>query len=169
MSKFMLGSKSRKALVGVHPDLVKVVERAIQVTTVDFQVFEGLRLPARQTKLVASGASQTMNSRHLKGPDGYGHAVDLVPMIDFDGDGRLELRWDWPLCYKVADAMRQACIELAVPVRWGGVWDRQLAEGGGEGYGTEDDVADYVARRRAAGRKAFIDGPHFELPASKYP
>ena len=168
MNKFSIGIKSRLALAGVHPDLVRVVERAIEVTTVDFRVMEGLRLPARQAKLVASGASQTMNSRHLKGPDGFGHAVDLVPVIDFDGDGDLDLRWDWPLCYKVADAMRQACIELGVSVRWGGVWDRTLAGLSSSG-GTEDDVIDYVARRKAAGRKAFIDGPHFELPAAKYP
>jgi hypothetical protein len=27
----------------------------------------------------------------------------------------------------------------------------------------------YVAERRAAGRKPFLDGPHFELPAAVYP
>ncbi len=27
----------------------------------------------------------------------------------------------------------------------------------------------YVAERRAAGRKPFLDGPHFELPATVYP
>ena len=32
-----------------------------------------------------------------------------------------------------------------------------------------DEVAAYVARRKAAGKKAFLDGPHFELPASVYP
>ena len=76
------------------------------MTPVDFQVYEGLRTRARQAKLVASGASQTMDSRHLPGADGLGHAVDLVPLIDFDGDGNAELRWDWNLCYKVADAVR---------------------------------------------------------------
>lgn len=167
MSKFSLGSKSRKALEGVHPDLVRVVERAIQITEVDFRVLEGLRTKERQYKLVRSGASRTMESRHLVGPDGFGHAVDLVPVIDFDGDGDLDLRWDWPLSYKVAEAMRQACLELKVPVRWGGVWDRTLA--GLNAGKVEDDVGDYVARRRAKGLRAFIDGPHFELPIAKYP
>jgi len=27
----------------------------------------------------------------------------------------------------------------------------------------------YVAERRAAGRRPFLDGPHFELPAAVYP
>lgn len=167
MSKFVLGRKSLQNLTGVHPDLVKVVKRAIELTLVDFQVFEGLRTRDRQTKLVAAGASQTMNSRHLLGPDGFGHAVDLVPMIGFNGDGRLELRWDWPLCYKVAEAVRRAAVELNVPIRWGGVWDRQLAEL--VEIDIEQEVAEYVARRKAAGRRAFIDGPHFELPSSLYP
>lgn len=162
---FALGSKSRTNLQGVHPHLVQVVERAIQVTSVDFQVFEGLRTRQRQAKLVAQGASQTMDSRHLPGRDGLGHAVDLVPLIDFDQDGKAELRWDWSLCYKVALAVRVASIELQVPIRWGGVWDRALADLADP----EDEVAEYVVRRKAIGKKAFLDGPHFELPASVYP
>lgn len=166
MTTFALGSKSRQSLSGVHPDLVRVVERAIEVTPVDFQVYEGLRTRARQAKLVASGASQTMDSRHLPGSDGLGRAVDLVPLIDFDGDGKAELRWDWNLCYRVADAVRRASLELQVPIRWGGVWDKTLADLAGD---MEDEVAGYVTRRKAAGKKAFLDGPHFELPASIYP
>ena len=163
---FVLGSKSRTNLVGVHPLLIKVVERAIQVSTVDFQVFEGLRTRERQAKLVASGASQTMDSRHLPGKDQLGHAVDLVPMIDFDGDGRLDLRWDWPLCYKVADAVRRASQELNIPIRWGGVWDHTLADLAND---LDDETAGYVMRRKAQGKKAFLDGPHFELPVSLFP
>ncbi|UTC27984.1 putative endolysin [Stenotrophomonas phage A1432] len=163
---FVLGSKSRANLVGVHPLLIKVVERAIQVSTVDFQVFEGLRTRERQAKLVASGASQTMDSRHLPGKDQLGHAVDLVPMIDFDGDGRLDLRWDWPLCYKVADAVRRASQELNIPIRWGGVWDHTLADLAND---LDDETAGYVMRRKAQGKKAFLDGPHFELPVSLFP
>ena len=166
MTTFALGTKSRQSLSGVHPDLVRVVERAIEVTSIDFQVYEGLRTRARQAKLVASGASQTMDSRHLPGNGGLGHAVDLVPLIDFDGDGKAELRWDWSLCYRVADAVRRASMELQVPIRWGGVWDQALADLAGE---MDDEVAGYVARRKAVGKKAFLDGPHFELPASVYP
>jgi len=161
---FILGTKSRSNLKGVHPDLVRVVEHAIALTTVDFQVFEGLRTEARQRQLVAQGASRTMDSRHIPNRNGVGHAVDLVPLIDFDGDGKAELRWDWPLCYKVAQAMQAASIAEKVPVRWGGVWDVPLAEIGDP----EDAVADYAARRRAKGLKAFLDGPHFELPSMVY-
>ena len=51
----ILGPRSRAKLRGVHPDLVKVVERAIEITLVDFTVLEGLRTAARQQALVEIG------------------------------------------------------------------------------------------------------------------
>jgi peptidoglycan L-alanyl-D-glutamate endopeptidase CwlK len=108
---FVLGAKSKERLKGVHPDLVRVVERAIQITEVDFSVIEGLRTVARQQQLVKSGASKTMRSRHITG-----HAVDLAAVIDG------EIRWDWPLYAKIAKAVKQAAAELKVPIEWGGDW-----------------------------------------------
>ena len=108
---FALGTRSRERLKGVHPDLVRVVERAIQLTEVDFTVLEGLRTAARQQQLVKSGASKTMRSRHLTG-----HAVDLGAVIDG------EVRWDWPLYHKIAKAVKQAAAELKVPIEWGADW-----------------------------------------------
>ena len=44
---FKLSLRSRIRMGGMHPDLVKVVERAIQLTTVDFMVRRpGLDAPA---------------------------------------------------------------------------------------------------------------------------
>ena len=108
---FTLGHRSKQRLKGVHPDLVKVVERAIQFTTVDFAVLEGLRTPERQKALVEAGASQTLNSRHLTG-----HAVDLGAWV---AD---EVRWDWPLYHKIAAAMKEAAKQVDVPIEWGGDW-----------------------------------------------
>ena len=108
---FALSTRSRQRLAGVHPDLVKVVERAIQLTTIDFAVTEGLRTPARQKELVAVGASKTLNSRHLTG-----HAVDVAALVNGS------IRWDWPLYAKIADAMKSAAKEVSVPIVWGGDW-----------------------------------------------
>ena len=108
---FKLGKKSIERLQGVHPDLVRVVERAIDLTTVDFTVLEGLRSPERQQTLVASGASQTLNSRHITG-----HAVDLGAWVDNQVD------WSWPLYTKIANAMKAAATELGIPIVWGGDW-----------------------------------------------
>jgi len=151
---YNLGSTSLSRLQGVHTALVEVVTHAIQITAVDFAVIEGVRTKERQEILVKSGASKTMDSRHLTG-----HAVDVAAWVGGHHS------WDWPLYYKIAEAMRLASVELQTPIRWGGCWDLMMSE-----YAdTEDAVAGYVARRKKLGKKAFIDGPHFELPREFYP
>ncbi|HEX8772962.1 MAG TPA: M15 family metallopeptidase [Pyrinomonadaceae bacterium] len=155
MSDFKLGDKSLKELKGVHPDLVAVVKRAIELTVQDFAVHDGNRTLEEQKKYLASGASQTLDSRHLNG-----HAVDLVPYISG------KLRWEWEPIYKIAEAVRTAARELGTPLRWGGAWDVSFTQSDDH---PEDLVADYAARRRKAGKKVFIDGPHFELPKDQYP
>lgn len=155
MSSYKLGKASSKELQGVHADLVAVVARAIQLTTQDFSVHDGIRTLAEQQKLVAQGASTTLDSRHLTG-----HAVDLVPYING------KLRWEWEPIHAIADAVRVAARELDIPLRWGGAWDINFTA---STESTEDLVALYGARRRAAGLRVFIDGPHFELPKAVYP
>ena len=125
---FRLSIRSRDRLKGVHPDLVAVVERAIQLTGVDFMITEGLRTPARQAELVRAGASRTQNSRHLTG-----HAVDVAALVAG------QVRWDWPLYPRIAQAFRQAARELNTPITWGGDWPK------------------------------LRDGPHFELSRQAYP
>ena len=108
---FKLSQKSLDRLAGVHPELVACVKRAIELSTVDFAVLEGLRDPARQKTLMESGASQTLNSRHITG-----HAVDLGAWVDNQVD------WSWPLYHKIAVAMKEAAKELNVAIVWGGDW-----------------------------------------------
>jgi len=129
MSKFVLSHRSNDRLVGVHPRLVRVVRKAITLTEVDFAVLEGVRDERRQAMLVEVGASWTMNSRHLTG-----HAVDLGAWVD----GRIA--WDWPLYFKIAEAMRHASKWCQVTIEWGGDWPPPRS-----------------------------DGPHFQLPWREYP
>ena len=111
MNNFKLSRRSLERMQGVHPDLVKVVLLAIQLTEVDFGVTEGVRTIEKQREYYAKGASKTMNSRHLTG-----HAVDLVAYIG------AEVNWSWPLYHKIADAMKRAANSLNVPIVWGGDW-----------------------------------------------
>ena len=106
-----LSKRSNERLIGVHPDLVRVVHRALQLSPIDFGISEGLRTMERQIQLKKAGASKTLNSRHLSG-----HAVDVVAYI-----GK-EVRWDWPLYEQIAAAFKQAAKELDVPITWGGDW-----------------------------------------------
>lgn len=151
---FGFGNQSRARLVGVHPSLVKVCHSAIAASGQDFTVFEGQRTLDRQKKLVASGASKTMNSKHLKQATGYGHAVDLVPWIDGTP------RWEWGPIYEIARAMRAAGIEHGVKIRWGGVWDRGLSDLPDTAKGIQAAVKAYCDRHPGPD---FIDGPHFEI------
>lgn len=128
MMTYKLGPTSLLRLQDVHQDLVRVVERAIELTEIDFTVLEGRRTKQRQAELLKAGATTTMNSRHLTG-----HAVDLGALVGG------KVRWDWPLYYKIADAMKAASAELDIPIEWGGDW------------------------------KKFKDGPHWQLPHKEYP
>ena len=106
---YKLGTRSLQNLSGVHPDLVAVVKRAIQITEQDFTVIEGIRNIDRQRKLLKAGKSTTLNSRHLTG-----HAVDMVPWpVDWNDLERFEV---------MSEAMKQAAEELDVDLEWGGDW-----------------------------------------------
>ena len=106
---YKLGTRSMQSLSGVHPDMVAVVKRAIEITGVDFTVIEGIRNINRQRELFKAGKSTTMNSRHITG-----HAVDMVPWpVDWEDLERFEV---------MAEAMKTAAEELDIPIVWGGDW-----------------------------------------------
>lgn len=108
---FKFGAKSLERLKGVHPDLVKVVTRALELSSVDFSVSEGLRTKERQAELVKQGVSRTMNSRHITG-----HAVDLYPVVNPDKE------WTPEDFSPIVKAMKEAAKELGVSVVHGADW-----------------------------------------------
>lgn len=168
---FKLGDKSRFELnqpgAKVHPALVLRVERAIELTPVDFSVHDGIRTLDEQREYVRSGVSKTMKSYHLprETPEGkFGCAVDLVPYING------KLRWEWEPIYQIIGAMHQAdeeelsLFQKVNPqhrLRWGAVWDKYLDEL--DPHNLERERANYRERRRKQGRKAFSDGPHIQI------
>lgn len=116
MPEFTLSQRSLNNLSGVHPDLVRVFKRAIEITPLDFGVVEGLRNFQTQKRYVAEGRSQTMNSLHLPQYDGYSHAVDLYVLVN--GKSTSEHKY----FRKVIQAVFTAAIELGVQVEAGGLW-----------------------------------------------
>jgi peptidoglycan L-alanyl-D-glutamate endopeptidase CwlK len=103
--------RSLNNLRGIHPDLRRVIDRALQDSPLDFVVIEGLRTQDRQRQLVASGASRTMNSRHITG-----HAVDLMPI------GPNGPAFDWPLYDQLGPAVKEAADKEGIALNWGGDW-----------------------------------------------
>lgn len=100
----------------VHHDLIKVIEAAAPLMPWDIMVIEGARTIERQRELVAQGASQTMNSRHIPGTDLLCKAADLAPAPD----GKPS--WAWPLYHVLAEHMKAAAGTLGIQIEWGGDW-----------------------------------------------
>lgn len=108
---FKLSARSESRLVGVHPDLVRIVRKALEISPVDFSVAEGLRTLERQRELVSTGKSRIMNSRHLTG-----HAVDLYPV------SKAGAEWVWADFVQLVDAMKNAAQALGLPLQCGHDW-----------------------------------------------
>ena len=152
---FRLSQRSLDRLEGVHPDMTAVVERAIQLTDVDFGVTQGVRTLDEQKANVAAGRSQTMASKHLLQDDGFSHAVDVVAYVGSD------VSWELNLYDNICDAFKKAAEEVGCSIKWGAAW----SEGDIRSYpgSAEDAMMAYVDLRRSQGRRPFIDAPHFEL------
>jgi peptidoglycan LD-endopeptidase CwlK len=138
---YKLGNRSLDNLANVHPELVKIVQRAIELTKQDFLVLEGVRTPARQKELYAQGRTRpgrkvtwTLNSNHfINKATGFGHAVDIVPWpIDWSDTKKFD---------EMSKAMFAAAKEQGTGLRWGADWD-----------------GDKKPRE-----KGEYDSPHFEL------
>ena len=148
---FILSQRSLNSLQGVDERLVSVVHRAIEITSIDFAVIEGLRTPEKQLEYFRKGASQiAVGGTHVQG-----RAVDLMAYLDERAS------WEFSLYDNIADAMRAAAIELDVGIRWGGAW--QISD-----IRTWNDTMEranvaYIDWCRSRGQRPFIDGPHFEL------
>ena len=151
--KFVLTKLSLGRLNGVDANLVKVVQRAIEITPQDFMVVEGVRtkeqcyinygkgrtvaqctakgVPAQyaQPKLAkVTWLNNPLSSKHVTGK-----AVDLVPYpVDWNDLTKFD---------QVAKAMFAAADELGVSIRWGADWDND---------GNYREKGEY-------------DSPHFEL------
>ena len=111
MQHHVFSRRSETNLAGVHPDLVRVMRRALELSEVDFMITEGFRTRQRQEALLREGKSKTMRSRHLTG-----HAVDVAALIDG------QVRWDWPLYPRIAAAFKAAAVRQGTPIVWGGDW-----------------------------------------------
>lgn len=139
--KFSFSNTSLTRLQTCHPDIQKVIHRAMEITTMDFMVLEGERtkeqayvnwgkgrtvqqlaakgVPAKyaQPKLAkVTWLSDPLNSKHIKQKDGYAHAIDLCPY---------PISWeDIPAFQKLGKIIKQAAKDVNVKIEWGGDWSK---------------------------------------------
>lgn len=140
---YKFGKRSLDNLNGVNPLLINVLNRALEISPVDFGIIQGKRSIDEQRKNVAKGVSQTMNSRHLEEcpiDDNvcYGNAVDVLPSAIKPG-----MNWDLKYFTPVLKAIKQAGDELGVKLRFGINW--------------KNDPSLPIETK-------FIDAPHVEIP-----
>jgi len=112
---YELGTHSQARLIGVHPDLERVVRRAITLTKQDFTVICGRRSKEEQIELYEQGRSKpgkivtwTRTSRHITG-----HAVDLCAFVN----GKIS--WAEKYYPAIVEAMETAAEQLGIPLRCG--------------------------------------------------
>lgn len=113
---YELSAKSLDKLRGVHPDLVAVTKRAIEITEIDFGISEGLRTYSRQAELVKEKKSTTLHSNHLLQDSGYGHAIDVFAYFND------KVTWQNKYYGPIVQAFFTAAVELEVQIESGHLW-----------------------------------------------
>lgn len=141
-SGFSFGEESLKNLEGVHPDLITLATRALEISAIDFGVHSGVRTTLQQETLIRQGLSKTQDSRHvpmpvMAGGNALGHAIDVHPVQKSMG-GTTYYVFDGPAFDRMDEAFQKASLELSIPYGWGGRW------------------------------RFNVDKHHFDLPASSY-
>ena len=112
---YKFGSRSRKQMENIHPDLKKVLNEVIKY--VDCSVLEGQRSAERQNKLFAEGRTKVKypHGRHNANPS---RAVDVVPYpIDWDDRERFHL---------FAGFVLGIAKSMGINLRWGGDWNQNF-------------------------------------------
>jgi peptidoglycan L-alanyl-D-glutamate endopeptidase CwlK len=134
---FSFGSSSTAQLDTLHPDLRRVLERAIQL--VDFSVTEGRRSIQTQIVYLRRGVTRTIDSRHIPRdedgeykPDGLSEAADLTPWQPgvnpwpLPGDPEGVVRKKVSRFYFLQGVLYAVACEEGVDVRLGVDWDSDL-------------------------------------------
>ena len=127
MSAF--GKLSLNSLKGIHPDLVRVMTKAILTTPVDFTITDGVRTLAMQQALYAKGRTSPgrivtnadgvkNKSNHQIKSDGYGYAIDLYPYIN----GKIDFNDKENKLPVISAHILATANCLGVKVEWGGNW-----------------------------------------------
>lgn len=117
MNNYVFSEASEENLKLVHPELVKVLRYALEISPIDFGISCGVRDYEDQVKRVADGDSETLDSYHLiQKKTGYSHAVDI--MVFPNG----KLSWE-PIDFSpVLQAIMESAILFGVQIEFGAFW-----------------------------------------------
>lgn len=112
-SGFVFGKSSRAELSTVHPDLVKLSNRALALSSVDFRILQGIRTFEEQLRAYKGGFSK-IDPRKSKGRHMVGCAIDFMVWDATTG----KFTFSKPKLYAaVRAAYAAASKELKIPIR----------------------------------------------------
>ncbi len=93
----------------------------------DCSVLEGVRLPERQQELYDTGATRTLDSRHLPDDSGLSSAVDVAPypVVWPNREAMTDGEWmkAYARFYLFAGFVLAVAASMGIRLRWGGDWD----------------------------------------------
>lgn len=147
--KYPYSKSSLSKLEGVHPDLVKFAFQLAEV--IDCKIVYGVRTDQEQIELFKEGKSSkdgiNKKSNHQVKEDGYGYALDILPLpkgvnMYLDDGSEDNIRWGQfdGLCHGIAHMM-------GIKIRTGFKW--------------RDNMMDSLARKERD--NTLPDGNHIEL------
>lgn len=133
--KYKLSKRSLDNLVGVHPNLVKVIKAAIVDSPVDFTIVCGLRTTKQQQEIFAQGRTKpgmkVTNADGVKNlsnhqdeadgkKDGLGVAVDLYPFYL----GKVQVNHEDTIknLKLIAVHIKATGAKMGIKIVWGGDW-----------------------------------------------
>lgn len=108
-----MDERSRKNLIGLHPDAVRLAELVFADAFIANQIviIDGLRTAQEQEEYVKAGKSKTMNSRHLTG-----HAWDFAVLLNG------KVTWVESYYKPIGARIKQIAKQAKIPISWGGDW-----------------------------------------------
>lgn len=117
-SKYKFSKRSLDNLKGIHPQLVKLMHKALEDAPIDFVITEGIRTVERQKQLFKEGKSKcdgvVKKSNHQVKADGFGYAVDLYP---------LPIQYKDMKPYKtLSEHIKKVAKKLKINIVYGGDW-----------------------------------------------
>lgn len=113
MKEFVFGTSSKAELKTVHPNLVKLSNRALELSPIDFRILQGIRTFEEQLKAFKGGFSR-IDPRKSKGRHMVGCAIDFIVIDPATG----KITWAKPkLWAQVREAYKAASKELKIPIR----------------------------------------------------
>ena len=110
-SGFVFSQRSVSNISETHPDLQRLTECALNKTTVDFVVVDGMRTDEEHQKNLTDGVSWIKRSRHQDGM-----AIDVAAYVDG------KITYDHKPYYAIAGAFYMCSEDLDIPIVSGGEW-----------------------------------------------